>query len=579
MDRDGQKTRWATRFAEPAAVAAVGLTVLAIYYRSFILTGFDVLPGDLVDVRLLLAILEHWYNVFRGAAPWLQLGFFYPVQNTLGYTDALFLEEVPYVLLRSAGADMFLASQMMLMMFSALGFLGMFRLLRAVLNCRLVVALAGTTVFALSNALHVHGVHYQLYAIQLAPFLFIAILRIARPSKDQRHARLASWLAAAGLLAGLLYSSFYIAWGVTAYWSVLAVLALSALLIRRGARETGTNLGQAVRRHRSAIAISGSAFVVLNIPFAITYLPVMREFGARPFEQVLSMLPGPLDFANVSSANWIWGRALSWARPGLDARILPHEHWYGFPPGLLIAFGLSVIFAWRAFRISRPGASSTSDSWPINPGWSLLLAGTVFSLWVLMLRVGDFTLWKLIYGLAPGGNTFRAASRLQLVLAIPTICTVAVAAESLFRRRAADWSPRSPAVWALALVALFLAAEQIDLSPLGTRSKREEIAVLDAIRPPDARCKVFYLDTEPALIAESRRPWREFQTEAMMISLHVGLPTINGRSGQIAHDWRLYEPFPPDAYRNAVADWLARNHIESGVCALDLGRGTWRLHS
>ncbi len=63
----------------------------SLIFRRSLRTGFDILPGDELDSRLILRIQEHWFRFFSGKADWLDLGMFYPTPNSLGFSDTTFL--------------------------------------------------------------------------------------------------------------------------------------------------------------------------------------------------------------------------------------------------------------------------------------------------------------------------------------------------------------------------------------------------------------------------------------------------------------------------------------------------------
>ena len=69
---------------------------LVIFFRSFFLSGGDLIIGDMADGQLIQSIHEHWYRVFRGLDGWLDMGFFYPVGNELGFSHTFLLSGIPY---------------------------------------------------------------------------------------------------------------------------------------------------------------------------------------------------------------------------------------------------------------------------------------------------------------------------------------------------------------------------------------------------------------------------------------------------------------------------------------------------
>ena len=61
-----------------------------------------------------------------------------------------------------------------------------------------------------------------------------------------------------------------------------------------------------------------------------------------------------------------------------------------------------------------------------------------------------------------------------------------------------------------------------------------------------------------------------------MVARIMGLPTINGYSSNFPRGWDLLFHTSP-SYSSGVADWVLSHGLESGLCSLDLERGTWRV--
>src|SRR5207344_1847949 len=91
-------------------LASAGL--FYVFYRDLIASGFDKIPGDDGDSLLNLHVLEHWRQwLFRGHGAWLSLSNLFPLTNTLGYTDSLFLFGVLFGVIRALSIDLLTAYQ------------------------------------------------------------------------------------------------------------------------------------------------------------------------------------------------------------------------------------------------------------------------------------------------------------------------------------------------------------------------------------------------------------------------------------------------------------------------------------
>src|SRR6202023_4363612 len=126
-----------------AVAAAVGIMASGLSFAEFLTSRFDHIAGNFGDARLIIYLHEHWYNVYRGREAWLSPPFFFPVKHVLAYSHTLFLQSLPYSLLRLAGLDPYLSFEGTLMLFSWIGYGstgGLFRLLRGTRGFRVLRA-------------------------------------------------------------------------------------------------------------------------------------------------------------------------------------------------------------------------------------------------------------------------------------------------------------------------------------------------------------------------------------------------------------------------------------------------------
>ncbi|MEI7817353.1 MAG: hypothetical protein WCI45_09205, partial [Desulfuromonadales bacterium] len=115
------------------------------------------------------------WQVFQGAASWLSPPFFFPAQGVLGYSDAGFLNALPYVCLRYMGIDPFTSYQVVLFALVAAGWIGMILFLRCCLKLSFFPTIIGTALFVFPNSMAVSIGHTQLFTIYCIPYLAIGI--------------------------------------------------------------------------------------------------------------------------------------------------------------------------------------------------------------------------------------------------------------------------------------------------------------------------------------------------------------------------------------------------------------------
>ena len=104
------------------AVALVGVLAVGLFFRELLLSGFDRIPGDRIDARFLIGILEHWRHVVLHGAPMGSPLFFAPLQGVLGYSEAMVLFAPPYIAFRGLGLGRYLAFAATLVAAKTVGF-------------------------------------------------------------------------------------------------------------------------------------------------------------------------------------------------------------------------------------------------------------------------------------------------------------------------------------------------------------------------------------------------------------------------------------------------------------------------
>ena len=274
---------------EGLSVFVVSIIGAAVFFRDQWTTSFRAVMGNDGDTRLLVYLLEHWFQVFGGHAAWRDPAFFYPVKNVLGSSDGLLFYQVFYTPARAVGVDPFLAAQLSVILLSLVGYASFVCLVRLVFAAPRIIALLGGLIFTFSNALWLHSGWFQLLAVWLVP----AVLLLGVGSLRASHHRLTSTALACGfgvLLAVCFYTGYYVTW-----FSVLAAgLALTLFVV------AGRGPISGFREHSRLVVAAALAFAAGIVPFMFTYLPARDRNSHYTYPEVLSFAAQPHDILNVS---------------------------------------------------------------------------------------------------------------------------------------------------------------------------------------------------------------------------------------------------------------------------------------
>jgi len=525
-----------------------GLACLAVFFRGQLGDGFTLLLGDRHDGVIALAILEHWWNVLRGASAWDRTLYFHPVPATLGYNDGYLVFGLLHAGWRAMGVDPFLAGELVNAALRALGFAAMLALLRRAFGLGFGWALLGACLFTLSNNLYIRGSHMQLFSIGMIPLLALLAQGALVALWHGRRGALLGWGAGFCLwFAACLLTGFYMAY----FAAFLGAALLPCWLLVAGG-EARRRLWQAARAQWPALAALGALAVVVNLPFLALYLPKAAETGMHPWAEVTQA--SLLDVIHVGERNWAWGWLIAllngWLRPGFP---FWSERMTGFP--LLLLAG----FAGACLWLARGGPAE-----PLQRAWLRALALATLATWALTLKFGEHTLWHLAYAYLPGAKATRVIARYQIFLGVPVIAL----AMTFLASRA--W-PR----WAIAGLAALLLFEQGNAYAPRFLDRPLELGRLRAVPPPPAGCQAFWVSaarTESRFGEAVANPYNH-NSEAMLVAEVLGLPTINGISTFNPPRWP--DGNAGDADYAAAVRAYAKAWGVTGLCALDLRSFTW----
>ncbi|MEI6412665.1 MAG: hypothetical protein WCP34_00195 [Pseudomonadota bacterium] len=540
----------------------VGLLALLVFYRAVFLSGFDLLPGDIGDTRFNMVILEHWFRVAQGLDSGTSPNFFFPAPGTLGYSDALILLAIPYVASRLIGLGVLHSTQWTLLAWSLLGFTGMFLWLRRPQQLALPASLAGAVAFAFGTQFY-QGLalgHIQLMTALLLPWLASGVWCQLKNTLDNpsRHP-LACGVGAAALLALMLLTSFYVGWFVMLQGLVMAMLAIFALFARRGVRQGFLAVRVELARQWPGLAVGAWVLMAGLLPFAMIYGPILQQGVERDWSVVARYLPFWTDLHDPKG-NLLWEPVAQTLAPWLTSR--KDELGKGLTWGLLAIFCATLIQTGFARRPPLTDPTALRQHRMV-----LLFGGSVIVCWILMLKVGEVSLWALVYHWVPGAIAIRTVHRFNGVLAFSVVTVAAMGLDRLWRQS----GNRRPAQIAVLALAALIAFEQINRLPKFV-SQRADMTPLETFAAAPPHCRAF------VLLPSDRDPrWHHWsrQLEAVVIAQRQNLPTLNGESGGAPPGWHLFDPSDSPAYEEALVSWADRYQLWDGLCGLDPVLARW----
>jgi MFS family permease len=393
-----------------------------------------------------------------------------------------------------------------------------------------------------------------MYLVNIVPAVVLLGLETLQAERRRNRLLLA---ASTGLLFGLLaFSAFYIAW----FGAVVAAMVIVGIGIATSLDGGAAALGAAVRSRARELVALAAGFGVAMIPFVATYLPVLDQTGGRTYAEVSNLAPLRGDLINVGRHNLVWGWIVTPLLDG-DVRLDTLARAVAPTPTVLM---LVVVAGWSLWRRRRRGDRSLADT------IGATAAIVVLIVWVLPVRFRVGSVWYLLYRFVPGGSAIRVPGRIEVLnswLAVVAIgCWLAARDRSVGAERESE--RRRWQAWVLPVLLCLAATEQLNTT-IGYRrfDRSDELAALSAVPPAPAACTAFAV-TDP-----TRTEYDGVSIDAMLIAHEVGLPTVNGYSGQVPEGWTL-RPWEDD-YEASVTAWAVEHGLS--LCSYNLATHVWSI--
>jgi hypothetical protein len=532
---------------------AVGVFVVALFFRHQIQNGFTFLSSDRYDGVIVVALLEHWFNVLRGLAAWNSPHYFFPYPKTLGYNDGYFLYGLVYSGFRGLSIDPFLSSELVNVVVKAAGFAGFLLAARRMLKLSFWWALLGAALFTLANNSYVHLVHAQMLSVAFVPIEALLMFEAYHALAGGRRTRfLAFGCGAALLFAAWLMTSVYTAWFFGLFMSIFVGIQLVL-----GGTGGIARLKNAVLDNKLAVAAVGAVAIAALLPFVSSYM--MGPHGLRSWEEVAVYSPSILDSVNVGANNLLFGDLITYMKGACPAcDIGSGEREAGMGPLLFVLAAMAIgSVVWHRRALPLEGKLMIG-------GLALACAAT----WLIAVRSGHHTAWYYVYWHWPGGTGLRVVARIFLFLSAPA----AALAAWYLSRKAQAW----PKAVVIALCGLLL-AEEINGGATGGMDRLQGVARIASVQPPPQQCRAFYAtesaDSDTSATASDMAGSLVHNIDAMLVAEYVNLPTINGHSSFVPADWNFGKPARDD-YQARVEKY-ASDHGIAALCRLDLTNMHW----
>jgi hypothetical protein len=343
----------------------------------------------------------------------------------------------------------------------------------------------------------------------------------------------------------LVASFLQVTAGIYLGWLLLLGIALFALLIFLIDSDLRARQLSFLKEHGVFVPAALLSWASALGLFLHPYLVASRGLPPRPWSDVLLLLPRPRSWIAAPTGS-LWAK-LGDVFPADTPLVWEHRLFLGAIPCLIVLIGFVVVRR-------RSGDEGGRRTLVLAALASVLILG-LLSLRIPVKTLGVviggeqveyLTLWRFIYGVAPGATSIRAVGRIwTVILPLALIggflgLELALDRVRLARRRN----------WITASIVLFGVAEQYQ-ADLPSFDKLEYRAEVKSVRTAleASGCGAGYVVLDPS------RPFYVSQMVAMWGGLEANVPVLNGYSGN-------FPPGYPDPTRSMtdveLAEWSSR---------------------
>ncbi len=541
------------------AVFLILIFVLEIFFfRELLQSGAMI--GDRGDARLNNLIMEHWYHVFRGEESVNTLSQFYPVTNTLSYTDMLLGFSIPYSILRFLGFSMFKANKLVLIGVHFFGSYCLYFLLYRIYKLKDYAAFAAVVAFSFANGYAVRIGHTQMTALSFLPMIIIFASMAVKCWDNNRLRRIYAMLfvTSYGLLA---YTGWYTFFFSAVFFLIVLVSCVGHILINN--KKLFVEFWLNVKKKIFELCIYAVWMVILLIPFLCWYLPTSRMSGNRKWEDVVFYSPNIIDIVNVGDNNRLLGKFINSLNFSAYRSKGEHELMQGFSIILII---IMLALIWRLIRDYKRKKILQHNLENFEIFFVGYARAILFSV-ILVVECTGVSLWWFVWKYVPGAGSLRAISRWYYFLLLPISILLAI----LLDRYEAK-SKDSRKYFAAVMFAVFLLwGSNIYSGDISRWNYADDLALIEAMQPPPEEAKVI------AVMDSGESPQELYNThlDAWLIADHYGLQTINGYSGTFPVGYDGLWNANSDTFLTSVQEWRKLHNITDYIYVYDRNTKEW----
>jgi len=510
------------------------LSFLSISYTLFTYKSIfqGKLLGDPFDSRLQIVLHEHWWRWFNGLVGFRDTEFFYPFDKALGYSDVFLTQGIVYSFFRFIGFTLSSSWSITTIGLLLIGNLGwVFIAQKFVKNYVLQILMVLTFVSSLSFAYY-FTLNPNIMGYSFISWFALFIISISK-EKDKlvKNQKIS------------IFITFFLIYALSCSYAAffLGLVLTVRLLLEVVFRSKEFNFSQSqhgLRNLAKQYYLQAPIQLFLIWLFVYVYVLVAND-PSRSVNELLENSPRVSYLANGSSVD---GTKLSgsffkqlYLNLGLD-----FDKEYGIGLGLFTTFfgllSLGFIIYNRLFSLSK----------------YLWICAITFVYIYFLVWQDRFSIHKFLFESIPGFDSIRYPARYVIFLGFSLILLIffildQVVKDSKFKKKSLIFLVGS-LIFIDQYRAPFKGWDSDTLVNIELMKQKQDIIT---------SCDYFYYDFPGG--------WWNEQIEAMMFSIQIGVPTINGYSGAFPPNYPI-EAFNSTSEPLQIFRWINEISPEKRGC-------------
>lgn len=529
------------------------------------------IPGDLGDARFNMYVLEHGFLWLSGRdSSFWSAPFFFPAKDVIAYSDNLLGSLPLYAFFRWFHYGRESSFQLWIVVSFFLNYGASYWVMRK-WGLPFFGAVSGSYVFTFALPVMGQVGHAQLFARFMVPVGFYYWLKFleGRRLGDWSISLMALlWQVYLGIYTGYFLGMAY-ALTLVSRWLLLqsyevpneTIKIRSRFIICRAIADIRHFFAILRKSKTRPFLLSFGSFVLGLVPLAIPYGTVALEMGGRSWNEISSMLPRLSSYFRAPQSIF-YGKFFHWG----DDLPLPWEHmiFVGIIPFVcLTAFPFWI----RTRRLSEPKVMTLRIAW-----------GALLIFFVLTFEIGKLSMYWFL-ALLPGGDAIRAVTRYMLVMIFP-VAFIMGALLSSFLEQFQSLFPFRKSVGSmiffyLAAIAsiVFVVGDQVsDFPSYSKQATLDRVGLMKAQMIDSMKINGVVSSQVVVWVNQNNSQFFQRQIDAMLAAQELGIPTINGYSGNVP------KGYPGDLFYlskgkcNGLKQWMSFHKQDfSGKTLLVIG--------